>query len=166
MAPELLYPTKYGLSRSQPSKEGDIYALGMVVYEVVTGVRPFGVENYRANELAYKVLEGIRPVKPENADTIGFGGGVWGLVEACWEEDRTQRPRTGEARQRLTVAASWSRIVPLGPMVAVRQTSTDSATCSVPGKWHMHSPPLSTPTYQYPQSNYSTIHSNKSPRST
>ena len=126
MAPELIYPTKFGLSRSQPSKEGDVYAFGMVVYEVVTGVRPFGVEGFRVEEVMCKVLDGVRPGKPENAGAIGFGGGVWGLVEACWSEDRTQRPRTGEVRQRVTVAASWSSTVAPGPMVAVRQISTDN----------------------------------------
>lgn len=34
MAPELLYPEKYGLSHSIPSKESDIYAFGMLIYEV------------------------------------------------------------------------------------------------------------------------------------
>jgi len=134
MAPELIYPTKFGLGRSLPSKEGDIYAFGMVVYEVVTGVRPFGVENFRVEEVMYRVLDGMRPEKPENADAIGFGGGVWGLVQGCWKEDRTQRPRTEEVRQRLTVAASWSSTVPPGPMVAVQQMSTDSTLSSTHSK--------------------------------
>jgi serine/threonine protein kinase len=35
MAPELLSPEKYGLDRRIASKEADIYAFGMVVYEVL-----------------------------------------------------------------------------------------------------------------------------------
>jgi serine/threonine protein kinase len=34
MAPELLLPEEYGLHRSEPSKASDIYALGMVIFEV------------------------------------------------------------------------------------------------------------------------------------
>ena len=34
MAPELLVPARFGLRRCRPSKEADIYAMGMVIYQV------------------------------------------------------------------------------------------------------------------------------------
>ena len=34
MAPELLAPSRFGLDRCSPSKEADIYAMGMVTYQV------------------------------------------------------------------------------------------------------------------------------------
>lgn len=34
MAPELLYPEDYGFTHCTPSKESDMYALAMVIYEV------------------------------------------------------------------------------------------------------------------------------------
>lgn len=34
MAPELFFPEMYGLDHSIPSKESDVYAFGMVIYEV------------------------------------------------------------------------------------------------------------------------------------
>lgn len=34
MAPELLVPEEYGFEHSHPSKESDVYAFGMVIYEV------------------------------------------------------------------------------------------------------------------------------------
>jgi len=34
MAPELLAPSRYGLKNSVPTKEGDIYAFGLVVLQV------------------------------------------------------------------------------------------------------------------------------------
>jgi serine/threonine protein kinase len=34
MAPELLIPEEYGLKVCVPTKESDIYAFGMVIYEV------------------------------------------------------------------------------------------------------------------------------------
>ena len=34
MAPELLAPSRYGLKNSVPTKEGDIYAFGLVILQV------------------------------------------------------------------------------------------------------------------------------------
>ena len=36
MAPELLVPSRFGLDRCAPSKEGDIYAMAMAIYQVPT----------------------------------------------------------------------------------------------------------------------------------
>jgi serine/threonine protein kinase len=119
MAPELIHPFQFGLKRSELSKEGDVYAIGMVVYEIVTGVRPFGLENFREQQMVYAVLDGMRPEKPENAEAIGFGREVWDLVERCWGEDWKQRPKTWDVRQRLTTAAALSSSVPPGPMIAL-----------------------------------------------
>ena len=125
MAPELIRPLEFDLDQSQLSREGDVYAIGMVVYEIVTGVRPFGLENFGESRMVYAVLDGMRPAKPENAETIGFGGGVWDLVEKCWMEDRTQRPDSRDVRQCLTVAASWSPSVPPGPMTVLPEIPDD-----------------------------------------
>ena len=40
MAPELLLPSKFGLYKCIPSKEADIYAIGMVIYQVRVAQRP------------------------------------------------------------------------------------------------------------------------------
>ena len=34
MAPELLVPSRFGLEKCAPSKEADIYAMAMVIYQV------------------------------------------------------------------------------------------------------------------------------------
>jgi serine/threonine protein kinase len=39
MSPELLWPEKYGLEAAKPTTKSDIFALGIVIYEV----RPFSV---------------------------------------------------------------------------------------------------------------------------
>lgn len=35
MAPELLAPSKFGLEKAVPTKEGDIYAFGLVILQVL-----------------------------------------------------------------------------------------------------------------------------------
>jgi len=135
MAPELVHPSKFGLHRPQLSREGDIYAFGMVIYEIVMGVRPFGMEGYRNWEVMFAVMEGKRPRKPENVEAVGFGGGVWDLVERCWREDRTKRPKTWDVRLGLAVAASLSSPVPPGPRIAVSLT-WENSTSSMPSSNH------------------------------
>ena len=90
MTPELIHPFKSGLKLPQSSKEGGVYAIGMAVYEIVTGVHPFGLENFRGRQAVYAVLGGMWPEKPENAEPIGSGRGLWDPVERCWGEDWTQ----------------------------------------------------------------------------
>jgi len=90
MAPELLYPRKFGLDRGVPSKEADVYALGMTVYQVLTGKWPFHPK--RESEVMLAVMSGERPPRPENAEEVGMTEIMWNLLRECWEEDTTKRP--------------------------------------------------------------------------
>ena len=99
MAPELLLPTKFGLEKGTPSKEADIYALGMTIYQVLTGKQPF--LQRRKARIVRAVILGERPAKPENAEEIGMTEYVWDLLEECWREDRTTRPNASDTLKRL-----------------------------------------------------------------
>ena len=90
MAPELLLPHLFGLEKSVPSKKADIYALGMTVYQVLTGRWPFFPK--RETEVIHTVVSGERPPKPDNAGEIGMTDVVWDLLGECWRGDRTMRP--------------------------------------------------------------------------
>jgi serine/threonine protein kinase len=111
MAPELLYPEGFGLCGFRVSKQADIYALGMVFYEVLTGRPPFGAERRRNPEIMLCVIQGERPIKPENAGDIGFGGGMWELVQQCWHQEREERPTVEKTSKHLRRAARTSLIV-------------------------------------------------------
>ena len=98
MAPELLLPPKFRLDKGIPSKEADIYALGMTVYQVLMGEWPFYPR--REGEVILSVISGERPPKPENAEEIGMTEAVWDLIRDCWKEDRTARPTITEVLKR------------------------------------------------------------------
>jgi serine/threonine protein kinase len=62
MSPELLDPDQFGFEDSRPTKESDCYALGMVIYEVLSGQAPF--TPYKDFIVMRKVTEGERPERP------------------------------------------------------------------------------------------------------
>ena len=94
MAPELFLPTKFGLERGRPSKEADVYALGMTMYQVLTGKPPF--RPTRKAAIIRAVISGERPAKPEDAEEIGMTEVVWNLLRECWREDRMTRPNISD----------------------------------------------------------------------
>ena len=87
MSPELLDPESFGLKESNPTKESDCYALGMVVYEVISGRAPFTPS--RAPVL--KVLRGERPERPRGDERELFTDDIWSVVQRCWEPQPSDR---------------------------------------------------------------------------
>ena len=102
MAPELLD------WKTCPSRESDIYALGMVIYEVFriafpcgggpngslsqvfAHQRPFShVPNCAAPGL---VLSGMRPTRPTNREILGLSEDLWTLTKRCWDLVPGTRP--------------------------------------------------------------------------
>ena len=63
MSPELIDPQRFGLEGSFPTTSSDCYALGMVIYETISGRVPF---HELANmEVFAKVLRGGRPSRED-----------------------------------------------------------------------------------------------------
>ena len=119
MAPELLYTSDFGLTLCQVSKEADIYAFGMVIYEVFTG-HPTKISTFL-------VMKGRRPRKPENAGDIGFGEGTWELVQQCWDQEREKRPTAEQVSEHFQRVAENSSIVPPGPTTSAYSDAEDLA---------------------------------------
>lgn len=90
MSPELLDPGRFNLKESRPTKESDCYALGMVVYEVLSGQAPYALFNQLV--AFQKILAGERPSRPRGPQGAWFTDGLWEMLELCWETQPGDRP--------------------------------------------------------------------------
>ena len=123
MSPELFYPENFGLTDSRPTKHSDCYALGMVMYEVLSGRVPFPRHNICA--VVAKVSRGERPGRPRGAERKWFTDDVWGVVQRCWAPRRDHRPKIGDVLRCLEEASKFW--IPLSPgKVAVPSTTNPS----------------------------------------
>ncbi|RIA95499.1 kinase-like domain-containing protein [Glomus cerebriforme] len=81
MAPEILQ----GQPRTQAS---DIYALGIVLYEICSGKAPFHDKKYDGI-LQYQIWKGLRP-EPED----GTPKCMISLMKLCWDDNPSKRPNS------------------------------------------------------------------------
>ena len=127
MSPELLVPSNFGFTESISTPEADIYAFGLVIYQVceqdhghlpfthvvqvLTGKTPF--RGTRTGDIAFKVVSGVRPPKPEDAPVIGFSDTLWSFVQHCWDGKMELRPNVAEVVLELErAAADWDGVMP------------------------------------------------------
>ena len=118
MSPELFEPEKFGLKDSHPTTRSDCYALGMVIYEVLSGQAPFHSCSLYA--VVAKVSRGERPGRPQGAKGEWFTDSVWGVLERCWTPEPGDRPRIEDVLPCLEeVSRFWT---PLSRIAANPQT--------------------------------------------
>jgi len=108
MSPELLDPESFGLKESRLTKKSDCYALGMVIYEVLSGQAPFAP----SKAPVVKILCGECPEKPQGAEGTRFTDGIWGMLELCWKRQPGDRPSPNTVLQCLQGVTPPSRPPP------------------------------------------------------
>jgi len=102
MGPELLDPEAFGLAECNPTRESDIYAFGVVTYQVVTGEQPFpGAEG---GPIVYNVISGERPSRPSGPNEW-VSDDLWNFICRCWSPSWDGRPDVEFAINALNDAA-------------------------------------------------------------
>ena len=106
MSPELLDPDQFGSSDGRPTKKSDCYALGMVIYEVLSGKAPFAP--LKEFIVMRKVLDGERPSIPEGAEGAWFTDELWVTLNLCWAIRPESRPSIEAVLEHLSqVSGTW-----------------------------------------------------------
>ncbi|EXX66957.1 Bck1p [Rhizophagus irregularis DAOM 197198w] len=82
------------------SKEADIYSLGMIMWEITAGCKPFANVKHDIH-LIYKILDGERPNITEDTPECYAN-----LMKSCWDPDPQKRPPIKEIYLALN---SWFR---------------------------------------------------------
>ena len=91
MSPELLDSDPTGLKDCRPTRQSDCYALGMAIYEVLSGQVPFAPFGRYA--VMRKVMDGEHPERPEGAAGMQFTDDLWRILNRCW----ATRPEDGSS---------------------------------------------------------------------
>jgi len=140
LPPEILAPQKFGLVNPKPTTQADIYAFGLVTFQVCEEDRGYQLVTHIVQVLTgeipfrglgptgsiFAVVEGLRPEKPENASDIGFFDPLWDHVQRCWDGDMNSRPQVAEVVTHLEKAAvDWDGVMPPSKNKDVASDSQD-----------------------------------------
>lgn len=107
MSPELIDPERFGLEKSRRTISSDCYALGMVIYEIISGNMPF--HQHIDLMVSLKVIACEHPARE-----AAFPRHVWKMLERCWVPHPENRPSIGDVHRCLRRAARGSPRLPEG----------------------------------------------------
>ncbi|CAE6444958.1 unnamed protein product [Rhizoctonia solani] len=91
-APEIL------TGESKLTQMGDIYALGMIIFETATGLLP--LSGARDSTIMFSVASGKVPSRPEAHIPTGVeqADRLWSVITSCWTYDASARPKAWEVK--------------------------------------------------------------------
>ncbi|THU93870.1 kinase-like protein [Dendrothele bispora CBS 962.96] len=89
------------IQNQRVSFESDIYAFGCVCYEIFTGNIPFH-EYLQDGAVIHQLQSGQRPARPSNDSVVNDG--IWTIMQGCWHEDPSTRPRASALPDQLVLA--------------------------------------------------------------
>ncbi|KDQ58147.1 hypothetical protein JAAARDRAFT_206847 [Jaapia argillacea MUCL 33604] len=81
------------------SLQSDVYALGIVFFEVLTGLTPF-TKGLLDVQIVSHVKMGRRPSRARNTDKR-ISNKIWALMEKCWKQEPNERPTMQQVMQSL-----------------------------------------------------------------
>ena len=133
MSPECFDPEKFGLKDGRPTKHSDCYALGMVIYEVLSGRVPFF--RHHGYRVVSRILEGKHPERPRGVEEMLFTDGLWDILEHCWRPNPGDRLNIKDVLQYLdAVSLHWTPFSPEALAVGDLDSSCGEITESVPSQ--------------------------------
>jgi len=88
ISPELLFPERFDLKESRPTKASDCYALGMMTCEVLSGQAPFG-QHPPVISIGSWMENAQRDIKEckRHGSQMAYGG----TLELCWKPQACNR---------------------------------------------------------------------------
>ena len=96
------------LAEILPSKDGPRPTSNLGPSEVV-----LCIEIIKSLEFAYHISLSVRPEEPANAEAIRIFDSLWKLLQKCWDDERTRRPRIQEVVGSVgDAAANWHIDIP------------------------------------------------------
>ncbi|KAJ6568036.1 kinase-like domain-containing protein [Mycena vulgaris] len=90
--------------RMPVTPESDVYAFGMLAYELYTRARPFASVAWAAS-VVVKVARGERPPRPTREQSPQLTDAVWNLIQLCWVHNYRDRVRIDTVVASLEVMA-------------------------------------------------------------
>jgi serine/threonine protein kinase len=130
MSPELIDPRRFGSKDSCPTTASDCYALGMVIYETISGHIPF--QDQGDMTVLVGVLRGDLPPREDL-----FPDGVWKMLKQCWAPHPKKRPSIENVLHRLeggpnvSDGTKWWRLPSFFPLSRHRLSSSTTLLSTI-----------------------------------